>query len=252
MNIENKDEIDLSIVIPAYNEEGNIIPLMDEIISSISSLQTPPTYEVIIVNDKSSDNTLNELKLLMSRYTNLLVLTHEERGGKSAALRNAFNASSGNWIATLDGDGQNDPADLARYWDQVSNGPSNTMYAGVRRLRNDGFIKKWTSKFANKIRLAFLNDGTRDTGCGFKIMPKSLLPNLPYFDNMHRFFPALARINGYDVTELSINDRPREHGVSKYGFFDRASVAILDLIGVYWLNKRKYSAGNATILNKRT
>ena len=251
MSLYKNSSIDLSVAIPAFNEEGNITPLIDEISRHISDLQLPPSYEIIIVDDCSSDNTLAEVENLMATYSNLRVYTHQTRGGKSAALRNAFNAARGQWVATLDGDGQNDPADLAKYWNTVKNGPSDTIYAGVRKMRNDGFVKKWTSKIANKIRIALLKDGTRDTGCGFKILPKTLLPKLPYFDNMHRFFPALARMNGYDVIELSINDRPREHGQSKYGFFDRASVALLDLIGVFWLSRRKYSAGSVKQIQKK-
>ncbi len=236
---------ELSIIIPAYNEEGNLVPLVEEIADHLSNLEITPNYEIIIVNDCSKDQTLQEAKSLMSSHPRLHVYTHEKQGGKSAALKTAFRVAQGEWIATFDGDGQNDPADLKKYWQQIKNGPKKTIYAGARRLRNDGFIKKWTSKVANKIRVAMLKDGTRDTGCGFKVMPLSLIIELPYFDNMHRFFPALARRYDYEVIELPVNDRPRQHGQSKYGFFDRASVALLDLIGVFWLYRRRYKAGNA-------
>ena len=242
---------ELSIVIPAYNESGNIQKLINEIRDALATITPVPDYEIIVVDDCSSDDTLAEIKESMAEHPQLRVFKHENRGGKSAALRSGFREVKGRWVVTLDGDGQNDPNDIAKYWDQVSSGPYDTIYAGVRRMRNDGMIKMMTSKFANRFRRMMLNDDTRDTGCGFKILPQPLLQNLAYFDNMHRFFPALAKLNGYGVTELSINDRPREHGISKYGFFDRASVAFLDVIGVFWLNQRKYRAGNVTQIEPR-
>lgn len=243
MLLQSSHTLDLSIIIPAYNEAGNLASLIDECVTALTNLKPAPNFEIIVVNDCSSDDTLTEALDTMAIHKQLRVLTHKNQGGKSAALRSGFQSCQGKWIATLDGDGQNDPRDLAQYWQLVSSGRHNVMYAGVRRRRNDGTIKMLTSRTANKIRRALLDDGTRDTGCGFKIMPLELVRALPYFDNMHRFFPALARREGYDVKELSINDRPRLHGQSKYGFFDRAAVALLDVIGVFWLKRRKYRAG---------
>ncbi len=245
MSIYDNTDVDLSIVIPAYNEAGNLGALVDEIVWGLRELAQVPDYEIIIVDDCSSDTTLSEARSCMERYEQVRVYSHEVRAGKSAALRSAFAEVEGPWVVTFDGDGQNDPADLVKYWDYIATGPSNRIYAGVRRRRNDGIVKMLTSRFANRIRRFLLDDGTRDTGCGFKVMPKALVKNLPYFDNMHRFFPALAKLNGFDVEELVINDRPRQHGMSKYGFFDRASVAMLDLIGVFWLKQRKYRAGRS-------
>ena len=127
----------------------------------------------------------------------LRLIAHGRRAGKSAALRTGFNAATGTWIATLDGDGQNDPADLARLWKEIVSGPATVIYAGVRNRRNDGLVKKFTSRFANAVRRRALKDTARDSGCGFKVLPAALATALPYFDNMHRFLPALARRHGY-------------------------------------------------------
>jgi len=239
---------DLSILIPAHNEENNLAQLIDEIETAIASAMSSSRYEIIVVDDGSTDSTRSELLLLMDRIASLRVITHGRRAGKSAALKTGFDVADGHWIATLDGDGQNDPADLARLWTEINSGPKTIVYAGVRKKRNDGLVKKFTSRFANTIRRRMLRDTVRDSGCGFKVMPAILAKSLPYFDNMHRFFPALARRHGHDVREILVNDRPRLHGQSKYGFFDRASVAFLDVIGVYWLIRRYSPRGDITEL----
>jgi dolichol-phosphate mannosyltransferase len=222
---------DLTIVIPVHNESGNIGTLVDEINSALTS---GPTYEIIVVDDGSIDGSAEEA---LSAGNNVHVLRHAKRTGKSRALVTGFQAAKGQWIATLDGDGQNDPMDIARLWPRVQ-GSQSVLFAGVRKRRNDGFIKLLTSKFANFIRKRMLNDDCRDTACGFKILPTEAAQNLPYFDNMHRFLPALLRRAGLPVIEVSVEDRPRLAGVSKYGFFDRAAVAFLDTVGVFWLIRR--------------
>lgn len=226
---------DLSILIPVHNEEGNLPQLIAEI---ESVLPVALAYELVIVDDGSTDNTRSQILECMQTNPRLRVITHGQRAGKSAALKTGFDRCDGRWIAMLDGDGQNDPADLARIWPDIASGSERLIYAGVRKSRNDGLVKKFTSRFANAVRRRALRDSSRDSGCGFKILPGDLARALPYFDNMHRFFPALARRHGYDVREILVNDRPRIHGTSKYGFFDRAAVAVLDLIGVYWLIRR--------------
>ena len=234
---------DLSILIPAHNEQNNLTQLLNEIVAVMTQALPASGYEIIVIDDGSTDATRAEILALMGRMAALRLIVHERRAGKSAALKTGFDAARGKWIAMLDGDGQNDPADLARLWKEIASGSDRTIYAGVRTRRNDGLVKKLTSRSANAIRRRALRDSARDAGCGFKVLPASLARALPYFDNMHRFFPALARRHGYDVRETLVNDRPRLHGASKYGFFDRAIVSFLDLVGVYWLIRRYSDRG---------
>lgn len=223
--------IDLTIVIPVHNESGNIGALVREINTTLIS---GPVYEIIVVDDGSLDGSAEEA---LGAGHHVRVLRHRERTGKSRALISGFQVAKGQWIATLDGDGQNDPMDIARLWPRIQNSlPS--LFAGVRKKRNDGIVKLLTSKFANFARKRLLNDDCRDAGCGFKVMPADLAQALPYFDNMHRFLPALARRAGLPVIEVDVEDRPRLAGVSKYGLFDRAAVAFLDTVGVFWLTRR--------------
>jgi glycosyltransferase involved in cell wall biosynthesis len=235
---------ELSILIPVHNEQDNLAQLINEILGAMVRAKPAPAYEIVVVDDGSTDQTRAQILPLMTEIPALRVIAHGRRAGKSAALKTGFDAARGTWIATLDGDGQNDPADLASLWGEIVAGPQTVIYAGVRRRRNDGIVKKLTSRTANAIRRRALRDNSRDTGCGFKVMPARLAKALPYFDNMHRFFPALARRHRYGVREIMINDRPRAHGVSKYGFFDRAAVALLDLTGVFWLVRRYSDRGD--------
>jgi dolichol-phosphate mannosyltransferase len=239
---------DLSILIPVHNEQYNLAQLINEIVRSMAGATPVSRYEIVVVDDGSTDATQTEILPLMGEIPALRIIAHSRRAGKSAALKTGFDACHGNWIATLDGDGQNDPADLARLWGEIASGPADTIYAGVRKRRNDGLVKKLTSRSGNVIRRMALRDTARDSGCGFKVLPSALTRALPYFDNMHRFLPALARRHGYDVREIMVEDRPRAHGRSKYGFFDRAAVALLDLIGVFWLIRRYSDRGGVTEL----
>ncbi len=242
---------ELSIVIPAHDEAGNIEPLIAEISLTLASTAPTPNYEILVVDDGSTDATREQVAAAMTREPRLRLITHGRRAGKSAALKTGFDAARGVWIAMLDGDGQNDPADLARLWPEIVRGPAHVIYAGVRCRRNDGWVKWATSKLANPIRKFLLRDGCRDSGCGFKVMPRALAVSLPYFDNMHRFLPALARREGLEVREVSVNDRARRHGASKYGFFDRAAVAFLDVVGMYWLMRRYSPRGQITETARR-
>lgn len=234
---------DLSILIPAHNEQDNLAQLINEILRVMPEVMAASAYEIIVIDDGSTDSTAAEMLPLMGGGAPLRLIAHGRRAGKSAALKTGFTAANGRWVVTLDGDGQNDPADLARLWGEISAGPATVIYAGVRNRRNDGLVKKFTSRFANAVRRRALRDTARDSGCGFKVLPASLATALPYFDNMHRFLPALARRHGYGVREVLVNDRPRVHGTSKYGFFDRAAVSFLDLVGVYWLVRRHSDRG---------
>lgn len=240
---------DLSILIPAHNEQNNLAQLLNEIAKVMPQTLPAASYEILVVDDGSTDGTRQEISALMQKMGNLRVITHGRRAGKSAALKTGFDHARGRWIAMLDGDGQNDPADLAQLWPQIAAGTEQTIYAGVRNRRNDGMVKMLTSRVANAIRRRALRDTARDAGCGFKVLPAALATALPYFDNMHRFFPALARRHGYGVCEIMVNDRPRIHGSSKYGFFDRAIVSLLDLIGVYWLIRRYSPRGDIAELS---
>jgi len=238
--------IQLSIVIPAHNEAGNVGLLIGEIAAIFAAELPRLGYEIIIIDDGSTDGTGTEVSELMPGEPRLRLIAHGQRAGKSAALKTGFEAARGTWIAMLDGDGQNDPADLARLWPEIAQSRDQVLYAGVRRRRNDGSVKYITSKLANPVRKFLLRDGSRDAGCGFKIIPREVGLALPYFDNMHRFLPALARREGLAVREIAINDRARRHGTSKYGFFDRAAVAFLDVVGMYWLMRRYTPRGACT------
>ncbi len=240
---------DLSILIPAHNEQYNLGQLINEIVQAMAGANPAPVYEIVVVEDGSTDDTRAEILQLMEKIAVLRVIAHGRRAGKSAALKTGFDACHGRWIATLDGDGQNDPADLAALWREIASGPADVIYAGVRKRRNDGLVKKITSRSGNTIRRLALKDTARDSGCGFKVLPAALATALPYFDNMHRFLPALAGRHGYGVREVMVGDRPRAHGLSKYGFFDRAAVALLDLIGVFWLVRRYSDRGSVTELS---
>lgn len=240
---------ELSILIPAHNEQDNLSQLIREINTVMPPVVPASAYEILVVDDGSTDATRAEAIALLDEIAQLRVVAHSKRAGKSAALKTGFDAARGRWIAMLDGDGQNDPADLASLWDEIASGSEDVIYAGVRKSRNDGLVKKLTSRVANAIRKRALKDTARDSGCGFKVLPAALAKSLPYFDNMHRFLPALARRHGYDVRERLVNDRPRLHGQSKYGFFDRAAVAFLDVVGVYWLIRRYSPRGEITELS---
>jgi dolichol-phosphate mannosyltransferase len=231
--------MDLSIVIPVKNEAGNITPLVSEICAALDPTGT--NYEIVYVNDGSTDATPVELRDLQASNFRLRVVTHAKSCGQSAAVRSGVKAARAPWIATLDGDGQNDPGDLPSLWQIAKAAPAEPplLIAGHRAQRRDSWSKRRASKLANAIRRAMLHDDTPDTGCGLKLFPRALFLDLPYFDHMHRFLPALVLREGGIVRSLPVNHRPRERGASKYGVWDRAWVGISDLLGVMWLRRRK-------------
>jgi glycosyltransferase involved in cell wall biosynthesis len=230
--------MDLSIVIPVRNEAGNIAPLIAEI---VAALDGRARYEIIYVDDGSVDATAAEIAQLQANAPQLRLLRHAKSCGQSAAIRSGAKAARGRWIATLDGDGQNDPADIPALWRIAEASPAvpPLLVAGHRTRRRDSWSKRQASRLANAVRRALLHDDTPDTGCGLKLFPRALFLDLPYFDHMHRFLPALVLREGGIVRSVPVNHRPRQRGVSKYGVFDRLGVGIADLVGVLWLCRRR-------------
>jgi dolichol-phosphate mannosyltransferase len=231
--------MDLSIVIPVKNEAGNIAPLVAEIGAALEGAGVD--YEIVYVDDGSTDATASEIARLQPANDRLRLIRHAESCGQSAAVRSGVRAARGAWIATLDGDGQNDPADLPSLWQIARAAPATPplLIAGHRARRQDSWTKRRASKLANAVRRAMLHDDTPDTGCGLKLFPRALFLDLPYFDHLHRFLPALVLREGGVVRSLPVNHRPRERGASKYGVFDRLWVGIADLFGVMWLRRRQ-------------
>jgi dolichol-phosphate mannosyltransferase len=235
--LSTETPVAVSIVVPVRNEAGNITPLITEIAAALDGLWP---YEIIYVNDGSTDETAQRLAEEMARRPNLRVLRHERSTGQSAAVRSGIRAAHGAMVATLDGDGQNNPAFLPDLIAALEKGGGRVgLVAGQRVGRKDTGFKKLQSRLANKIRNAVLHDGTRDTGCGLKAVRRDVFLMMPYFDGLHRFLPALVRREGYDIAYIDVIDRPRHSGVSNYGFFDRLWIGIMDLAGVWWLIRRK-------------
>jgi dolichol-phosphate mannosyltransferase len=226
-----------SIVVPVRNEADNIAPLIAEITAALDGRWN---YEIIYVNDGSTDATAERLALAMKDRSNLRQIRHATSTGQSAAVRSGVRAARGAIVATLDGDGQNNPAFLPALISAIEDGGERTgLAAGQRVGRKDTGFKKIQSRIANAVRKTVLHDGTRDTGCGLKAFRREVFLALPYFDGLHRFLPALVRREGYDIVYVDVIDRPRHSGVSNYGFFDRLWIGIMDLAGVWWLIRRK-------------
>ena len=227
----------VSSVVPVRNEAGNIAPLVNEI---AARLEPDVRFEIIYVNDGSSDRTESELTLLMASRPWLRQIRHASSCGQSAAVHTGVRHARASLIVTLDGDGQNDPAFIRPLIEAFSKGaPRIGLVAGQRVDRRASLFKKLQSRIANAVRGAVLRDGTRDTGCGLKAFRRDLFLALPYFDGLHRFLPALVRREGYDIGYVDVVDRPRRAGRSNYGMWDRLWVGILDLLGVWWLIRRR-------------
>ena len=234
----------VSIVIPVRNEAENISPLVAEIASALDGRWN---YEIIYVNDGSTDATADRLAAVMKQRGNLREIRHAISAGQSAAVRSGVRAARGAIVATLDGDGQNNPVFLPDLIVAIERGGDRTgLAAGQRVGRKDTGFKKIQSRIANRVRSAILQDGTRDTGCGLKAFRREVFLTMPYFDGLHRFLPALMRREGYEIAYVDVVDRPRHSGVSNYGFFDRLWIGIMDLAGVWWLIRRKKPTPAAT------
>jgi dolichol-phosphate mannosyltransferase len=230
--------VQISIVIPVHNEADCIVPLLNEIVAAMT---TAKAYEIIVVDDGSTDLTGQALVQSFQDFPRLRVIQHEQSCGQSTAVHTGVKAANYPVIATLDGDGQNDPADIPRLFDvlmQQGNLGKLWMVAGWRNKRHDSAWKLFSSKFANTVRSALLGDNTPDTGCGLKVFFRDKFLDLPYFDHMHRFLPALIIRAGGQVVSEPVNHRARSKGISKYGTLDRLSAGIVDLAGVLWLKQR--------------
>lgn len=232
--------VDLSLVIPIHNERDNLEPLLAEIAEALLGT----SHEVLAVDDGSTDGSLDELRRLQPRFPRLRVVSHATRRGQSAAIVTGFDLARGQFVATIDADGQNDPADLRRLLDAARAHPLRAA-VGYRVRRHDSRWKRAQSRLANTLRNWITGDTIRDTGCALKIMPRAATARLPRFDGMHRFLATLLRLADVEVVELEVVHRPRRHGRSKYGMWDRAIPALRDAFGVRWLSRRRLSRGGA-------
>ena len=242
MAIKKNNIKDISIVVPVHNESGAIAILVDEINNALDGYD----FEIIVINDKSKDDTLEVLKGLMPKYPSLRILNHNKNAGQSRAIYSGVQAANAPIIGTLDGDGQNDPKDLPKLLRQLlrNDAPSNlAMVQGMRLKRQDTKAKKIASKFANNVRQALLKDGAIDSGCGIKVVKRDAFLALPYFDHMHRYMAALLHQAGFNVEFCEVNHRARETGASKYTNIGRLVAALTDLFGVIWLGTRRKDNG---------
>ena len=233
--------VTVSIVIPAKNEAENIGQLVGDIALACAPLVD---HEIIVVDDGSDDGTAEVLRRLMHERPNLRVLRHDRSGGQSAAVHSGVLAARGNVICTLDGDGQNPPAELPKLFQPLLTAGSESVgvVAGQRVGRRDTLSKRLASRFANGLRGWLLGDGTRDTGCGLKAFRRDAYLALPYFDHMHRYLPALFSRDGWEVRHVDVSHRARQAGISNYNNFQRGLVGAVDLFGVLWLIRRKKKA----------
>lgn len=230
------DTPQLSVVVPVFDEQDNVASLVHEI---AAALRGRLAFEIVYVDDASRDDTVQRLQALRAEVPELRVLRHARQSGQSTAIRNGVKAARAAWIATLDGDGQNDPADIPVLLDRRAAADARIrLFAGWRVDRKDPGSKRWASKWANAIRARMLRDATPDTGCGIKLFEREAFLDLPYFDHMHRYLPALMQRAGWDTVSVPVRHRPRGSGASKYNNLNRALVGIRDLRGVAWLIAR--------------
>jgi dolichol-phosphate mannosyltransferase len=228
----------LSVVVPVRNEAENVEPLAREIAAALAGL---PAFEIVYVDDGSDDGTHAELERMRACIPQLRHVRHARSCGQSTAILTGVRSARHPWVATLDGDGQNDPADLPRLLDRLAAArPEENLHmlAGWRAARQDTWLRRFSSRVANGVRSRVLRDATPDTGCGLKVFARDTFLRLPYFDHMHRFLPALVQRHGGRVESVVVSHRPRTRGRSKYGVHNRLWVGIVDLCGVAWLMRR--------------
>ncbi|GAA0646041.1 glycosyltransferase family 2 protein [Brevundimonas lenta] len=231
---------DISVVVPVHNEEGAAAPLAREIATAFAGR----SFEMVFVNDASKDGTLDELRALQAELPMLRILSHGSNAGQSRAVRTGVLAARAPIVVTLDGDGQNPPADAPRLTDLLAASPSTVaLVGGVRAKRQDSEAKRWASRWANRIRKKLLSDDADDTGCGLKAFRRDVFLRLPYFDHIHRYLPALMIREGYENRYLDVDHRHRETGQSKYTNWGRLMASFSDLLGVMWLKSRSRRPG---------
>jgi glycosyltransferase involved in cell wall biosynthesis len=236
----------LTVVIPVRDEEANIGPLVEELDAALTGATT---FEILYVDDGSTDGTIDAVRAARAGRPHLRLVALDRNAGKSEALRAGAKAARGRLLVLMDGDGQNDPAFIPRLLDAFDAAPGAGLAMAQRLGRKDTAFKRWQSRVANAVRGRLLRDDTRDAGCGFALLPREVFLGLPAFDGMHRFLPALVRREGRAVVFVDVVDRPRRSGRSKYGFLDRLWVGIADMLGVFWLIRRRGPGPEATELD---
>lgn len=228
--------MDLSIVVPVFNEAQNIAALVDEVVVTLGDTSR---YQIIVVDDASTDDTPSVLSGCAARHSRLQVIRHRQRCGQSAAIATGVEAATRRWVVTLDGDGQNDPADIPVLCAAMDAAQEDVwLINGYRRQRMDSWLKRFASRVANTVRRCLLQDQTPDSACGLKLFSRETFFSLPRFDHMHRYMAALVQRQGGRVLSVAVNSRARKHGRSKYGILDRLWVGMVDLAGVRWLQRR--------------
>ena len=228
--------MELTVVIPVFNEVESIAALIDEI---CGQLDGKLDYAIIAVDDGSRDGTPGVLQTSRQAHPRLRILRHHHCCGQSAAIASGVQAATSPWIATLDGDGQNDPADIPRLYRAMDTSPgAGMLVTGYRRQRRDNWLRRVSSRMANAVRARLLRDATPDSACGLKVFARDTFLALPQFDHMHRFLPALVQRQGGQVLSIEVRHRPRQRGVSKYGVRNRLWAGIVDMLGVRWLQQR--------------
>ncbi len=238
----------ISIVIPMYNEVDNVAPFVQEVHDSLK--KQVAHYEILVIDDGSSDGTHEKLLELTNSIPTLRVLCHTQNYGQSAATLSGVRAARHPWIVTMDGDAQNDPDDIPRLLDQLNaetNSSQPLLIVGNRKKRNDSFIRKISSRIGNGVRTAILQDDCTDTGCSLKLFSRDVFLEFPHFNHLHRFIPSLIKRVDGKIINVPVNHRPRTRGKSKYGIMNRLWVGIVDLIGVSWLLRRPC---NPTVKNE--